>query len=191
MVAHGTANSTVGTGTRPGAEMLIGTPLAAIHYADAKLSLELTDQKLTLKVEQGSAMVETQKGTGAPQQAKTLTGPKGVITLSGKVEAEELVRACNGAWAAAKTPPPRPEPQQSAGSGLGDWAVTQLKARRTARFACAQARAAVGRLAGGELSRLSGLLDATEPSGILPVGPVGRLLPDGRSGIHPMGDAGK
>jgi hypothetical protein len=173
VVAEGAASTTAGTGLRPGAEMLIGTPFATIHYADARLSLEVTERKLTLKVEQGSAVVDASQSTSTPAQTKTLTGPKGTLALSGKVEAERLVESCSRAWESVRTGPPRPSPQASAGSGLGDWAVTQLKARRNARFVCARARAATGRLAGTELSRLSGLLDAAEPAG------------------HPTGGAGK
>ncbi|HEY3495150.1 MAG TPA: hypothetical protein VGK73_10710 [Polyangiaceae bacterium] len=155
LVARGKVETSTGSGVRAGAEVLLGTPFAAVHYSEAKLTLEVADRKLSLRVESGSAVVERTGG----EVPKGVSGPNGKLDLSGTAAPGELVRACVEARAATESPLPSPSVQRP---NLGAWAVIQLKARRSERFACAQAEAAVGRLAGAEQSRLSGLLDGAE-----------------------------
>jgi len=172
-VARGAVTTTAGAGTRAGAEVLLATPFAIVRYADAKLSLEVGEEKATLRVEQGSASLENALDAGKPESVKTVTGPKGTAALAGKLSAEKLVQTCVAAKAQVHSGPPRPLGTASAGANLGDWAVAQHKLRRTARFACAQAHAAVGRLTGADLSRLSGQLEGSATEA-LPAGDAGK-----------------
>ena len=158
LIARGGVTTSTGPGARAGAEVLIGTPFASLHYSDAKLVLDVSDQKLSLRVEQGEVAIET----GGTESPKALTGPKGVLALSGKVTPEALVGACTSARAAASVAAPA---ASGAKPALGSWAVNQLRARRSARYVCAQAEAAVGRLEGSEQSRLSGLLSGADHAG--------------------------
>jgi hypothetical protein len=173
-IARGTLLTTAGPGARAGAEVLLATPFALIRYADAKLALTVEERKLMLEVAQGSATVEPVARGGKAEPEKTVTGPNGTLTLDGTSDAEALVTACNEARGAIASGAPRPAGIASGGSRLGNWAVNQLKVRRTARFVCAAADAALGRLTGPELSRLSGLLEATEAAEKHPSGPPGK-----------------
>ena len=61
-------------GVRPGAEVLIATPLGAVRYGDAALDLSLDAQGLRVRVKQGEAWVEPEE--------RALTGEIGFPELT-------------------------------------------------------------------------------------------------------------
>lgn len=159
LVARGIVSTTPGPGSRAGAEVELGTPFGIVHYADAALRLDVREAGLTLDVTQGAAGISAAEDGKRPDGGgpEPVRGPKGKLTLSGKVDAAKLVGVCAEARAAISTKTAVTAP--SAGPERGTWAVGLLNARKTARLACARARAATGRLAGNEQGRLDDQLD--------------------------------
>jgi hypothetical protein len=159
VVASGSVVTTPGPGSRAGAEVELATPFGVVHYADAALRLDVSEQALELAVTQGSAAVsatanEARDGGAMPAPVRA---PHGRLSLRGKVESAPLVAECAEARGRVAGPTAS---APSAGPDRGAWAVSLLQARRTARLACARARAAAGRSEGGERDRLEDQLSA-------------------------------
>jgi hypothetical protein len=168
LVASGVFSSTAGPGSRAGAEVLVGTPLGTVRYADANLRVDVRPRGLELNVKQGRALFDRAADSTTDAAAtQTLEGPKGRISIAASSDATRLVQRC-GELRASITRGQKPAASAAASAGhlLGSWAVTRLKTRQAARIACASARAASGRLDEPERSRLlSSLAGSTDPAG--------------------------
>ena len=167
LVATGTVKTTAGAGARAGAEVILATPLGVLHFADAALELRVGERELDARVDTGGATLVSASGkkgvpdAGAPD---LVLGPKGRKRLSGAVVASDLVSRCRETAGALGASPPAPAPSiSSSRTLLGQWSVAQLKARQGTRWACAIARAAVGRLDGPERDRLWAEITASDP----------------------------
>jgi hypothetical protein len=167
LVATGTVKTTAGAGARAGAEVILATPLGALHFADAALEVRVGERELDVRVDTGGATLVSPNGQkgGADAGAPDLVlGPKGRKRLSGAVVAGDLVSRCREAAGALGATPPAPAPSGSSSRTLlGQWSVAQLKARQGTRWACAIARAAAGRLDGPERERLWAEITASDP----------------------------
>jgi hypothetical protein len=157
LLASGKVTTSTGAGARPGAEVLIATPQAALRYGNAELVATTRDGKLALEVRAGETWVEA-----ADPAAKLKTNPvrpKGKLSLRGKLGAEALIERCH-VLAEAAAESARQVLSPKADSGLGERAATQVRDRRSARAACSIAAAATGLVADpGERQRLWGLLE--------------------------------
>lgn len=146
LLARGKVEAGTGMGARPGAEVLIATPLAAIRYGDAELSLMLDDKKLSLAVRAGQVEVEPQP----EKPGKTLKSPlhaKDKLTLPlGKPDPQALMAHCKQAAEAAETSARRVG-DRSAPEPLGERAQAHVRARKQARVACTVAASATGLVA--------------------------------------------
>jgi hypothetical protein len=145
LLARGSVVATAGMGSRPGAEVLIATPVAAVHYADAELTLELSETSLSIAVRVGSVEV-----TALPPPKKSLKSPlkpRDKLRLPvGKPDAPRLIADCKAAAERAEQLA-RLVADASAAEPLGQRAQAHVKARKSARVSCTVAAAATGLVA--------------------------------------------
>lgn len=144
LLARGIVESGSGMGIRPGAEVLIATPIAAVRYADADFRLVLDAQKLTLEARAG----ELQLDPALPSKTwQSQLHAKGKLRLPlGKPDAPGLLARCEQAAELAAAAARRVG-DTSALERLGQRAQEHVKARRAARSACGISAAAVGLVA--------------------------------------------
>lgn len=141
LLAAGTFVSTAGPGARPGAEVVVFTPLGTVSYGDAQITVRASKTKVDVSSTKGEAWVlpaqgATRKGpekAGGPNDKPVLTGPGTIDPLVKECEraaeqAEGLARAVLG-------------PATGDGGTLGERAAAHLGARKAARRACGAARA--------------------------------------------------
>jgi len=148
LLAEGKVTVGSGMGARPGAEVLIATPVATVRYGDAEFSLALDQKRLSVEVRTGQVEVDpatpASKAPKSPMHAKD----KLVIPLR-KPDVVALMARCKEAAEAAESSARRvgdrslPEP-------LGERAQAHVRARKTARTACTIAAAATGLVADPE-----------------------------------------
>lgn len=145
LLAQGSVTTTASVGARPGAEVLLATPVAAVRYADAELTLTLDQRSLAVAVRAGSAEIDPFPSPRQP--IKSPLGPKQKLTLPlGKPDPQALLAACKEAaeHAAASA---RRVTDPSASAPLGERAKLHVQARQTARASCSVAAAATGLVA--------------------------------------------
>jgi hypothetical protein len=144
LLAQGKVQSGSGMGIRPGAEVLIATPVAGVRFADADFELLLDDKKLSLVVRAGQLDVDAASPAKSP---KSSLRAKDKLSLPlGKPDAPKLMASCQEA-AELAVATARRVGDTSAPEPLGERAQTHVKARRAARSACTIAAAAVGLVA--------------------------------------------
>jgi hypothetical protein len=145
LLATGQLSTSANLGVRPGAEVLIATPLGIIHYGDAALDVEFSSKGLRVRVKQGEAWVEPEKAGKPP--FKNPVGSGAEARLSGQpLTAQELLDTCQTAAEHARD---AAQLVLSAGqtgvqSSLGARTADHMRARAAARSACAMATAALG-----------------------------------------------
>jgi hypothetical protein len=147
LVATGSVKTTAGAGARAGAEVVLATPFGTLHFADAALELRVLEREMVAMVETGTVFLVPASPAATDGGVLEVTlGPKQKKKLTGAVDVNSLVELCEAAARPLGTPPPRAATGvPSARAALGEWSVAQLRARQGARWACATARAAVGR----------------------------------------------
>jgi hypothetical protein len=145
LMARGKLEVGSGLGARPGAEVLVATPIAAVRYADAELVLGLDDQKLEVTLRAGQAEVDP----ALPQQGGMKSPLRGKDKLRlplGKPDPVGLMARCKEAAEAAEASA-RHVRDKTAAEPLGQRAQAHVRARRSARAACSIAAAATGLVA--------------------------------------------
>jgi len=157
LLTTGQLSTSANLGVRPGAEVLIATPLGIVHYGDAALDVEFSAKGLRVRVKQGEAWVEPEKAGKPP--FKNPVGSGGEARLSGRpLSAQALVGACQTAAEHARDAAQLvlTAGQTGAQSSLGARAADHMRARARARSDCAMAAAALGSLEDpAEIQRLS------------------------------------
>jgi ferric-dicitrate binding protein FerR (iron transport regulator) len=147
LLTTGQLSTSANLGVRPGAEVLIATPLGTVHYGDAALDVESSAQALRVRVKQGEAWVEPEKAGKPP--FKNPVGSGAEVRLSRRpINAQELLDACQTAAQHARDSAERvlTAGQTGASSSLGARAAENMRARAGARSECAMAAAALGAL---------------------------------------------
>lgn len=145
LLARGKLEAGSGLGARPGAEVLVATPIAALRYADAELTLSLDGQQLEVALRAGQAEVDP----ALPKQAGVKSPLRGKDKLRlplGKPDPTGLMARCKEAAEAAAASA-RHVRDKSAAEPLGQRAQANVRARRSARAACSVAAAATGLVA--------------------------------------------
>jgi hypothetical protein len=146
LLARGKVEAGTGMGSRPGAEVLIATPVAAVRYGEAELSLVLDDKKLSLNVRAGQVEVDPQpERPGKPIKSPLNAKDKLALSL-GKPDPVALMAACKAAAEAAEASARRVG-DRSAPEPLGERAQAHVRARKLARVACTVAASATGLVA--------------------------------------------
>lgn len=143
LLAAGTVQAGAGMGARPGAEVLIATPLAALRYGDADFKLTLSDKQLRVDVRAGQ--VELDSASERPVKSPLRAKDKLTLPL-GNPEPAELMSRCQAA-AEQAVATGRKVADASASEPLGERASAHVKARRVARSTCTIAAAAIGLVA--------------------------------------------
>jgi hypothetical protein len=161
LLVRGKVRAGTGMGSRPGAEVLIATPVAGIRYGDADFTLTLSDQQLSVEVRAGQVDVDS----AAAKALKTPLHGKDKLTAPlGKPDPVALMARCKEAAEAAEATARRVG-DRTATEPLGERAQAHVRARRAARAACTIAAAATGLVADpvasaglwAEAARLEGL----------------------------------
>ncbi len=159
LLARGVVTVGTGSGARPGAEVLIATPVSAVRYGDAEFTLKLDDKKLSVEVRAGQVEIDAASTSNSAKiPAKRLKSPlhandKLVVPL-GKPDPIGLMATCK-ATAELALETARKVGDRSASEPLGERAQANVRARRAARVACTIAAASIGLVA-----------DATVASGL-------------------------
>ncbi len=146
LLARGKVEAGGGMGARPGAEVLIATPLAVVRYGEAELSLVLDDKKLSLTVRAGQVEVEPQPEKPGKPLKSPLTGNAKLTLPLGKPDPSALMALCKQAAEAAEASARRVG-DRNAPEPLGERAQAHVRARKLARGACTVAAAATGLVA--------------------------------------------
>jgi hypothetical protein len=158
VLASGKVTTSTGAGVRPGAEVLIAMPEAALRYGNAELVATSRAGKLALEVRAGETWVDA--ADPAVKLKENPLRPKGKLSLRAKLGAEALVNRCHELAEAAAESARRVLSRDADGGPLGQRAATQVRDRRAARAACSIAAAATGQVADqGERQRLWGLVE--------------------------------
>lgn len=148
LLAEGKVTVGTGMGARPGAEVLIATPVAGVRYGDAEFSLSLDQKRLSVEVRSGQVEVDPAvpaKPGGKPPRSPLHGKDKLVIPL-GKPDVAALMLRCKDAAEAAESSARRVG-DRTASEPLGERAQAHVRARKTARAACTIAAASTGLVA--------------------------------------------
>jgi hypothetical protein len=166
LLVRGTLQGGSGMGARPGAEVLIATPIATARYAEADYTLSLDDKRLALEVRAGQ--VELDSADGKPLGSKSPVRAKRKLSLPlGKPEPALLMARCKTAAETAEATARKVGDREST-EPLGERAKAHVRARKAARAACTIAASATGLVADptasaglwAEASRWEGLWEA-------------------------------
>jgi hypothetical protein len=147
LLAKGGIDTTMGPGARPGAEVLVATPLGTVRYGDASAEIRATGRRVDILARAG--MVTLEAASGAKLKGPARLVPKSKATITGNPAPEALVEACeelakqaeglardviSGSGAGPDGGP--------GGKSLGERAAAHVTARQKARGACTTASAA-------------------------------------------------
>lgn len=150
LLAKGNVKAGGGMGARPGAEVLIATPVAALRYGEAEFNLALDEHQLTLNVVAGRVELDAQSPKqGRPVKSPLQAGDKLSLAV-GKPDPDALIAACKASAEAAETSARRVA-DRNASEPLGERAQAHVKARKAARVTCTVAAAATGLVADSAL----------------------------------------
>lgn len=145
LIASGRVTTSANLGVRPGAEVLIATPIGTVRYGDAALDLELGHDELRLRVSQGEAWLEPE-ARGKPRFKNPVHSGAEARLAAPHAAAAALFMACQAAAQKAQQSaqlvltPADPVATPS----LGTRAAAHMRDRAAARVACAMAGALVG-----------------------------------------------
>lgn len=152
LLAQGKVTVGSGMGARPGAEVLIATPVAGVRYGEADFTLVLDEKKLSLEVRTGQVEVDPVSPPAAaagapPKPAKGPLHAKDKLSIPlGTPDPVELMARCKAAAEAAESSARRVG-DKNAPEPLGERAQAHVRARRAARAACTIAAASTGLVA--------------------------------------------
>ncbi|HYQ17730.1 MAG TPA: hypothetical protein VEQ58_18280, partial [Polyangiaceae bacterium] len=146
LLAKGKVQGGSGMGSRPGAEVLIATPIAAVRYGDADYTLVLDDKKLTVEVRTGQVEVDAATDKPPPGLKSALRAKDKLSLPLGKPDAASLMARCKAAAENAEATARRVG-DRSAPEPLGERAQLHVRARKAARAACTVAAATTGLVA--------------------------------------------
>jgi hypothetical protein len=151
LLARGKVTVGNGMGARPGAEVLIATPVAGVRYGDAELTLTLDAQKLTVQMRAGQIEVDSAAPSPSGKTAthppkSSFHAPEKLVLSLGKPDAALLMTRCKDAAEVAEATA-RKVGDRSATEPLGERAQAHVRARKAARAACTIAASATGLVA--------------------------------------------
>ncbi|HEX3775199.1 MAG TPA: hypothetical protein VHV51_12090 [Polyangiaceae bacterium] len=149
LLARGRLSTSTTLGVRPGAEVLIATPLGSIHYGDAAIDVQFDTRGLHLRVNGGKAWLEP----ADPELAKPIKNPL-LVKQEARVPSNHTMPkaradACQKAAEAAAASAARvlAPPNSGQEGSLGTRAAAQMRDRAAARATCSVAAAATGTVA--------------------------------------------
>jgi hypothetical protein len=140
LLSSGGIETSTWAGARPGAEVLVATPLGAIRYGDAKLEIAVDADSLSVAANIGEAWV-LPAGAGAREE-KVTTG-KTLKKRGVHPDVKAIVVECEKRAADAETLARAVLVPGHGAAPLGVRASEHVRARQAARATCAIAAAAV------------------------------------------------
>jgi hypothetical protein len=145
LLGAGRITTTTKLGVRPGAEVLIATEGAIVHYGDAGIDVEQGPSGLRLRVREGEVWFEP-RDPGATPSRNPLHSPASSTLPPNQTPVAELVAACERAAQTAAESARRvlAGPEASPNGSLGERTAAQMRDRTAARWACSMAAAAAG-----------------------------------------------
>jgi hypothetical protein len=163
-LVRGGARTSIGSGSRPGAEVLVATPYGAVRYGDARLEIKVGSGTVDVRSDAGDAWFESSNADGSSIADEKIPAGKLLSRKGLSVDVKALLGTCE---AAAKTAEARARAVLNPGATdratpLGTRAADHVRARRAARFACDIARAALGTLQNGDRDAMSQALGSSE-----------------------------
>jgi hypothetical protein len=147
-LVRGSVRTTPSAGARPGAEVLVATPHGVVRYGDALADVNVEVGAISIRVDKGDAWFEAPSADGSGISEEKIPAGKRLEKKGLSVDVKALVGICE---ATAKVAEERarvvlkPGPSERT-TPLGERAAEHMRARRSARFACALAGAALGTL---------------------------------------------
>jgi len=150
-LVSGEVRTAAAAGARPGAEVLVATPYGVVRYGDARLVIKADRGAISIRAEMGDAWLEVPSADGSGISEEKIGTGKRLERKGLSVDVKALVGTCE---ATAKVAEERalvvlkPGPSEQT-TPLGARAAEHMRARRSARFACALARAALGTIENG------------------------------------------
>lgn len=162
LIARGKFESSTGAGVRPGAEMWVVTPFAALRYGDAAVALRVERNALVARLQSGRLSSEAELGPTSHSELGPPSGAHSGALLEKRWTRQaspvERVKRCE---AVAREARGRAEQVLTATSDLGTHAAEQLESRRRARAECLVAETMLDSVREpGDKSRLSDQLRA-------------------------------
>ncbi|MEB2310766.1 MAG: hypothetical protein OZ921_19645 [Sorangiineae bacterium] len=145
-LTRGRLTTAAGRGARPGAEVLVATPIATLTYGEAQLELRVEPMKVEARVRSGDAWLEPAGGAVRTGPAHLEAGGRASVVARPRAAASAL----EDCQAAAREAQARgrevlaPPPEEADAGALGDRAARHVRAREAARRLCAVAGAALG-----------------------------------------------
>ncbi|HEY4159117.1 MAG TPA: hypothetical protein VGM29_13505 [Polyangiaceae bacterium] len=144
LLSAGQVATASGMGARPGAEVLIATPLGTIRYGDAALDADVGPKGLRINVKQGEVWLEPE-ALGSPPFTNPLHPPKGRAALTTHaIDTQKLLADCEAAAKRAEAGARNVVAPTPDAGALGDRVAEHVKERGQARAACSIAAAAAG-----------------------------------------------
>jgi len=152
LISEGGFMSSRGSGVRPGAEMWVATPVAALHYGDVDASVRVERAALRVHVASGSLMAEVSSDDAS--KPLTLAGPNADKRWPFSVVTRDRAKRCEASARKARTG--ADQVLAPTVGDLGQLAAAQLESRRRARAECLIAETSLERTTDpAEKSRLS------------------------------------
>jgi hypothetical protein len=139
VLAGGTLRSEAGSGVRPGAEVLVGTPFGTLRYADARVELRVSSAELSVMLHSGEVWLSSAGTT--PGDARVVVSKPLKRGRAERLDASAARKACG--VAAQDAEQLALALLMASSEPLGARAATQVRARQRAASVCAGAAAAV------------------------------------------------
>jgi hypothetical protein len=179
VLARGTLRATAGPGARPGAQVLVFTPVGVVRYGNADLAARVTERSVNIQVFAGDAWVDPLFGATRQGPEHVLARVQSALKAAAAPAAERAVTACREASQAAASAAEVVLTPGQADASLGQRAASQLKARQTARSLCGSALAVLGNAPNSASARALeiGLKEADALWQKVPSGPAGPAKP--------------
>jgi hypothetical protein len=164
-VVRGGVRTAAAAGARPGAEVLVATPFGVVRYGDARLDITVDAHGIAVRADQGDAWLESANGDASGIAEEKIPAGKRLERKGLTVDVKSLLHICEvtaeAAEARARNVLHPGDTDRAA--PLGVRAAEHVKARRTARYACAIAEATLGTVEiGGDRDALAQSLGRAE-----------------------------
>lgn len=146
LLVRGKLQGGSGMGSRPGAEVLIATPIATARYAEADYTLNLDDRRLALEVRVGRVELDAATDQLPAGFERVVRAKQKLSVALGAVDPAPLMARCKAAAETAERTA-RKVGDRASPEPLGERAKAHVRARRAARVACSIAATATGLVA--------------------------------------------
>lgn len=146
LMTSGRAVTATWAGARPGAEVLIATPLAVVRYGDATLDVRVGEKTLSVQSAVGDGVLDVGDGS----EGERVSAGGHTVRKSTGVDVKSLVTECDSGALASESLARVVLAPGGSKAPLGERASAHVRGRKAARIKCAIAAAALGTLEKGQ-----------------------------------------